>query len=150
MKSILSFLVVLFIACNASNSNDAGHNDKDSVIINNNAGDTKAENKTPVKSNNKVYSNDRFKNVTAQKINDTTFLIRGKAQVFEAAFSYVIKDGDTELKQGSAMTDAGAPAWGNFSFTVNIPSQTNSLQLILFEASPKDGSRQYELPVPLR
>ena len=98
-----------------------------------------------------VYSNARFKNVYVEKINDTSFRINGKAQVFEASFSWVIEDGHNELLSGHGMTDAGAPEFGNFSFVVNIKKQreNSTLHLILFEASAKDGSRQYELPVPL-
>lgn len=98
-----------------------------------------------------VYSNQRFKNVYVEKLSDTSFRITGKAQVFEAAFSWVIEDGHNELKSGHGMTDAGAPEFGNFSFVVNVKKEraNSMLHLILFEASAKDGSRQYELPVPL-
>jgi hypothetical protein len=98
-----------------------------------------------------VYSNQRFKNVYVEKLNDTSFRITGKAQVFEAAFSWVVEDGHNELLSGHGMTDAGAPEFGNFSFVVNVKKQraNSTLHLILFESSPKDGSRQYELPVPL-
>jgi hypothetical protein len=49
------------------------------------------------------------------------------------------------------MTDAGAPEWGRFSFTVEaVKKRANStLHIILFESSAKDGSRQYELPILL-
>lgn len=98
-----------------------------------------------------VFSNTRFKNVYVEKINDTSFRITGKAQVFEAAFSWVVEDGHNELIKGHGMTDAGAPEFGNFSFVVNAKKQraNSTLHLILFEASAKDGSRQHELPVPL-
>jgi hypothetical protein len=98
-----------------------------------------------------VFSNARFKSVYVERINDTSFRITGKAQVFEAAFSWVVEDGHNELKSGHGMTDAGAPEFGNFSFVVNAKKQreNSTLHLILFEASAKDGSRQYELPVPL-
>ena len=98
-----------------------------------------------------VYSNERFKNVYVEKISDTSFRINGKAQVFEAAFSWVVEDGHNELESGHGMTDAGAPEFGNFSFVVNVKKQrqNSTLHLILFEASAKDGTRQYELPVPL-
>ena len=97
------------------------------------------------------YSNKRFKDVTVSKENDTTFIIKGKAQVFEAAFAWVIEDGHEELKTGFAMTDAGAPEWGNFRFTVTAKKKrpNSVLHLILFESSPKDGSRQFQLPVLL-
>lgn len=99
-----------------------------------------------------VYSNQRFKNVYVEKLSDTSFRITGKAQVFEAAFGWVIEDGHNELQSGHGMTDAGAPEFGNFSFVVNVKKQrpNSTLHLILFESSPNDGSRQFELPVPLK
>lgn len=99
----------------------------------------------------KTYSNQRFKDVTVEKTGEHSFLVKGKGQIFEASFSWVIEDGHEELQQGHEMTDAGAPEWGHFSFTVNAPKKrpNSTLHLILFEASAKDGSRQYELPVLL-
>jgi hypothetical protein len=49
------------------------------------------------------------------------------------------------------MTDAGAPEWGNFEFTIDVTKKrgNSTLTLILFESSAKDGSRQYELPIAL-
>jgi hypothetical protein len=32
----------------------------------------------------------------------------------------VIEDGHNELKTGFTTTDAGAPEWGNFDFTIDI------------------------------
>jgi hypothetical protein len=71
--------------------------------------------------------------------------------VFEAAFSWVVEDEHEELFSGHAITDAGAPALGNFSFDITVKKKrANSiLHLVLFEASAKDGSRQHELPVKL-
>lgn len=99
----------------------------------------------------KEYSNTRFKEVRVTKTGDHQFRIQGKGQIFEASFSWVVEDGHDELKKGFQMTDAGAPEWGNFDFTLEVEKKrTNStLTLILFESSPKDGSRQYELPLPL-
>lgn len=98
-----------------------------------------------------VFSGERFRNVRAKMIGDSTYEVAGEAQVFEAAFSWVVEDGHNELKQGHATTDAGAPAWGKFSFEVTVAQRdTNTaLHLILFEASAKDGSRQHELPIVL-
>jgi hypothetical protein len=78
--------------------------------------------------------------------------VQGQAQVFEASFSWVIEDGHNELKTGHQMTDAGAPAFGNFRFTIDLPEKRPeaTLHLILFESSPKDGSRQHELIIPLQ
>jgi hypothetical protein len=99
----------------------------------------------------KVYSNERFKDVTVEKTGEHTFLVKGKGQIFEASFSWVVEDGHNELLKGFEMTDAGAPEWGNFSFTIEAKKEreNSTLHLILFESSPKDGSRQYELPVLL-
>ena len=79
------------------------------------------------------------------------FLIRGQGQIFEANFSWIVEDGHEELKQGFQMTDAGAPEWGKFEFVINVPKkrENSTLTLILFESSPKDGSRQYELSITL-
>jgi hypothetical protein len=99
----------------------------------------------------KIYSNKRFRNVTVEKQENNKYLVKGTAQIFEASFSWVIEDGHEELQKGFAMTDAGAPEWGKFSFTVEaIKKRPNyTLHLILFESSAKDGSRQYELPILL-
>ena len=115
-------------------------------------GDTAAEyNDEPVQDTVDVFSGERFRNVKVKQIGDSTFEVSGEAQVFEAAFGWVIEDGHQELKQGHEMTDAGAPAWGKFSFEVTAAKQEPNfvLQLILFEASAKDGSRQHELPIVL-
>jgi len=99
----------------------------------------------------KTYSNKRFKNVTVERIGKDKFLVRGQGQIFEANFSWIVEDGHEELKKGSQMTDAGAPEWGKFEFAINVQKKrkNSTLTLILFESSPKDGSRQYELPITL-
>jgi hypothetical protein len=99
----------------------------------------------------KIYFNKRFKDVTVEKIAKDRFLIRGQAQIFEANFSWIVEDGREELKKGFQMTDAGAPEWGKFEFAIDVPKkrENSTLTLILFESSPKDGSRQYELPITL-
>jgi len=98
-----------------------------------------------------TYSNKRFKDVTVERIGKDKFLIRGQGQIFEANFSWIVEDGHEELKKGFQMTDAGAPEWGKFEFTIDVPKkrENSTLTLILFESSPKDGSRQYELPITL-
>ena len=101
--------------------------------------------------NNRVYSNARFRQVTVEKINANEFRVKGEGQIFEASFNWIIEDGHNELKKGFQMTDAGAPEWGKFDFTIAAPQKmpNTTLTLILFETSAKDGSRQYELPVVL-
>jgi len=97
----------------------------------------------------KIYSNKRFKDVTVERTGKDRFLIRGEGQIFEANFNWIVEDGHEELKRGFQMTDAGAPEWGKFEFEINAPKkrENSTLTLILFESSPKDGSRQYELPI---
>jgi hypothetical protein len=104
-----------------------------------------------IPSERKTYSNDRFRNVVVEKNGGHTFVVKGEARVFEAGFSWVIEDGHEELKKGFQMTSAGAPEWGKFHFMVDArKKKANSiLHLIIFEASPKDGSRQSPLPVLL-
>ena len=106
----------------------------------------KSENLLP-----KQYSNERFKEVTVERIDENKFRVRGKGQIFEANFNWIIEDGHDELKTGFQMTDAGAPEWGNFDFTITVQKkrENSKLTLVLFESSAKDGSRQDELPIVL-
>ena len=99
----------------------------------------------------KIYSNKRFKDVTVERTGKDKFLIRGEGQIFEANFNWIVEDGHEELKKGFQMTDAGAPEWGKFEFVINVTKkrENSTLTLILFESSPKDGSRQHELPITL-
>ncbi len=160
MKLILYLLVLILTGCNASEQKDTSA--KNEVVK---AEDTIVEKKEPSQSIekekgetqnekssvSKTYSNERFKEVTIKKIGEHKFLVKGKGQIFEANFSWVVEDGHDELKKGYQMTDAGAPEWGNFSFTIDVVKKrpNSTLHLILFESSPKDGSRQYELPLLL-
>lgn len=98
---------------------------------------------------NKIYQNTRFRNVVVRKIAEHRYEISGEGQIFEAAFSWVVEDGHDELQKGFEMTDAGAPEWGKFRFEIEVEKRrpNSTLILILFESSPEDGSRQYELPI---
>ena len=148
MKSKIWILALLIIACNNKKNNIETTN-ADTIV----STDTiKIERtKEPQKPTPQQYSNDRFRQVTAENLGENKFRIQGQAQVFEANLSWVIEDGHNELKKGFTTTDAGAPEWGNFDFTIDIQKkdQNTTLHLILFEASAKDGSRQSELPIPL-
>jgi len=163
VKIITGLLLLLFTACN-NNPTPAAASDDDSIITKHDGTATNTDTLSEVPdttqtknlkpSNNtttKTYSNQRFKEVTVKKTGEHSFLVKGKGQIFEASFSWVIEDGHEELQQGHTMTDAGAPEWGAFSFTIDAPKKraNSTLHLILFEASAKDGSRQYELPIPL-
>jgi len=99
----------------------------------------------------KAYANERFRDVTVGRIGLDSFIVRGQGQIFEANFSWIVEDGHDELKKGFQMTDAGAPEWGKFEFSIRVQKkrENSTLMLVIFESSPQDGSRQYELPIPL-
>jgi hypothetical protein len=159
MKYIPFLLAIALVACNAGDQQKKAEVKTDTVTTQDTVVDKKeiitekvkdtVEIEPPIPSPPKVYANERFKEVTVKKIGAHKFLIKGKGQIFEANFSWVVEDGHEEIKRGYQMTDAGAPEWGNFSFTVDVVKKrpNSTLHLILFEASAKDGSRQYELPV---
>jgi hypothetical protein len=145
MKEILFFLTIILAGCQVGErqSQTSATTDPADTIVQT----RKKETVTPAPA--KVFANERFKEVTVENTGEHQFLIRGKAQIFEASFNWVVEDGHEELKSGFQTTDAGAPEWGNFSFTVDVQKKrtNSSLHVILFESSAKDGSRQYELPV---
>jgi Immunoglobulin-like domain of bacterial spore germination len=156
MKIILYMVFIIAVSCNDHTAHKQHAND--TAVVKNNvetavygpdAEAMKKEKTAPPPP--ETFSNTRFKEVTAERKGEHQFLIKGKAQVFEANVSWVVEDGHNELKKGFVTTDAGAPAWGNFSFTIDIAKQrpNSTLTLILFESSAMDGSRQHELPVVL-
>lgn len=98
-----------------------------------------------------LYSNEVFKNVHVQKTGETTYLVAGQARVFEGVYHYLVRDGNEVIIDGRGKTDAAAPAFGKFSFSVDVNKKTtiDGLYLVLFEVGAKDGSLQHELPIPL-
>lgn len=148
IKSILLLLAVLVIACNKKNSDDTNSNESSTSI------DT-VQIAKPIEPQKQVaiaFSNEHFRQVTVEKVDGNKFHIKGQAQVWEANISWVVEDGHNELKTGFTTSDAGAPEWGNFDFTVDVEKKKeySTLILILFEESAKDGSRTHELPIPLK
>ena len=146
MGRIIIILVLLLASCNQTNkplvNPDVEKPANDSVKP-----IAPAEQETA----RRTYSNQRFRNVTVERIADNEIRVKGEGQIFEASFNWIIEDGHNELKKGYQMTDAGAPEWGKFDFTTQTPEkpQNGALTLILFETSAKDGSRQHELPIAL-
>lgn len=159
MKCLPLLLVIYLASCNAGNEPGETKTKTETVTTDTNVSgkqtvdtaDTVIIQKDTTASSPQVYSNKRFKDVTVERTGEHQFLVKGKGQIFEASFSWVVEDGHEELKQGFEMTDAGAPEWGNFKFSIDVPKKrpNSTLHLILFELSAKDGSRQYELPIPL-
>lgn len=147
IKSALWLVILVVFACNNNKRDEI--KSEDTTVLN----DTVQAPKTtePPKQIAKEFSNERFRQVTIEKVEATKFRVQGQAQIFEANFNWIVEDGHNELKKGFAMTDAGAPAWGKFDFIVDVEKAEpySTLHLILFEVSAKDGSRNYELPIPL-
>ncbi|MHA6250922.1 Gmad2 immunoglobulin-like domain-containing protein [Oceanobacillus sp. CAU 1775] len=80
-----------------------------------------------------------------------TFTVRGEARVFEAVVTYEFEDGHFILDEGIAMTDQGAPDWGEFEITISFDELSNDHGTVfLYEQSQKDGSRQHELAIPVK
>ncbi|WP_051119575.1 Gmad2 immunoglobulin-like domain-containing protein [Gillisia sp. CAL575] len=150
MKFITCFIILLLFSCNDHQKEDEKLKVNDVLI----SGDsTQIDN--PIKTKKEIaekYANQRFRKVTVEKIASNKFRFQGEAQIFEANFNWVIEDGHYELKKGYEMTDAGAPEWGKFDFTIEAHKKrdNSTLNIVLFEISAKDGSRQYELQIPLK
>ena len=159
MKPFFLFVLLAIAGCNNSDQQTPDQTkteipNNDSAVLEqkpDSIGLKSETEKEPKEASPKPYSNERFKNVTAKNLGDNNFLIEGQAQVFEASFSWIVEDGHEEIMQGHNTTDAGAPAWGNFSFTITATKEraNSTLHIVLFEASAKDGSRQHQLPIPL-
>jgi hypothetical protein len=151
MRYLCAFIFILLVGCN--DTDNKGKQEQlpaeDSVVETVEIIDTTETVSTPAA--DKVYANERFKDVMVKRNGGSSFTISGKGQLFEAGYSWVVEDGHSEIAKGFGSTDAGAPEWGKFSFTIDVPKPDPhaTLHLILFEISAKDGSRQYELPVPL-
>lgn len=144
MKRIIFLLFILITSCN----NKEKIADETQVLVK--MSDTvQLKKAVPSNTNLKNYSNERFRNVTVEKVNADKFRVKGEGQIFEAGFNWTVKDGHYELKKGYEMTDAGAPEWGKFDFTINVAKnkKNSTLTLIIFEISSKDGSRQHQLPI---
>ncbi|MES2649215.1 MAG: Gmad2 immunoglobulin-like domain-containing protein [Bacteroidota bacterium] len=149
MKFYLILIVGILFSCSSPDVNN--DHSPDSVNVQK---DTASQRDVVVSQDSlpaNIYTNERFRNVTVKHLNEQSFLVQGEAQIFEANFGWVIEDGHNELQHGFQMTDEGAPAWGNFKFTLDVEKKraNSSLHLILFELSAKDGSRQFELIIPL-
>lgn len=148
-KVIYFFVVVGLSACGDKQKKATTETTPDSLETSIDSSLTKENNSN---TSVKEYSNERFKDVTVEQVGSDKFVVEGKAQVFEANISWVVEDGHNELKEGFHTADAGAPAWGNFRFEIEVDKQrpNSTLTLILFESSAKDGSRQHELPILLK
>lgn len=163
MKYSLPVLVMIIVTffivsgCQKENTNISNPN----VKVNENQEENKngKENETDKgQTNNEtkekvILENEAFRvvaPVSNQKVNGM-FIVEGKARVFEASFQYRLEDGHNVLAEGHVMASKGAPEWGDFKFEIHYSGATSPhAVLVLFEGSPKDGSPQHELSIPLK
>ena len=144
MKRIIFLLFILITSCNKKEK--IAEQTQEPVKMSDTVQLKKA---VPSNTSLKNYSNERFRNVTVEKVNGDKFRVKGEGQIFEASFNWTVEDGHYELKKGYEITDAGAPEWGKFDFTINVAKnkKNSTLTLIIFEISAEDGSRQHQLPI---
>ena len=150
MRCTILLLLIILVACN--------NNETKNPTIKTDTLKTTPETSEAIKEKpeaiipaSKKYFNKRFRDVTVEKTGANKFRINGQGQIFEASFNWIVEDGHEELKKGFQTTDAGAPEWGKFEFTIDVQKkrENSTLTLILFESSAMDGSRQHELPIVL-
>jgi hypothetical protein len=82
-----------------------------------------------------------------------SFEIAGAARVFEANVNWRVRDsGGREVATGHQLASIGTgPVWGTFLAHVDLPSSlTGKITLEVFWASPKDGSDQDLVQIPLQ
>lgn len=150
MKGLLFCCLLFLLACNNSDSS------KEENSINNLSYDS-----TPVEIIAPVWdtavpvvnprNNEIFKEVIVERLAQDSFKISGQARITEANVRWELEDGHNELKNGFTTASTAAPDWGNFSFVVAAPkdNENNSIHIILFEESMKDGKRKNSLPIYL-
>lgn len=83
-----------------------------------------------------------------------TLTLSGAARVFEANVSWRLKDGSGKTAaNGHFLASLGSSAlWGTFDAPITIPTAllgTGPVTLELYEASPKDGTEQGIVAIPL-
>jgi len=78
--------------------------------------------------------------------------VAGQAQVFEATVSLRVRSLDGRIiAQGVTMASQGAPEWGEFNVDVLYPppAEEQLATLEVYEESPRDGSAQSLVRVPV-
>ena len=77
--------------------------------------------------------------------------VQGQARVFEATLQVVLKDAKgAKLAEKTVTASMGAPEWGDYSTTLpfSVTARTEAT-LEAFALSPKDGTPQYTVSVPV-
>jgi hypothetical protein len=153
MKYKIILISMLLVACNSGTGEPPAGVDSSAVEnrIEETSGDSPVSHEPAKTTKQNSFTNQRFRDVTISKIDTGKYDIRGKAQMFEADFGWAVNRDGKEIQSGYGLTDAGAPAWGNFQLTIVLEEKDLSAPstLILFESSAKDGSRQHQLEIEL-
>lgn len=100
-----------------------------------------------------VLENEAFRiyEPTPDAVVGNQFTVRGEAKVFEASFRYEFEDGHNILDEGNVVASTAAPDWGEFEITIAFDEVAyDTGTVILYDESQKDGSRQYELFIPVK
>lgn len=146
LKHTLLLLSLVIFSCNKTKSEEPDYS-KDGILL-----DT-LEVSEPISESEikKEYDNERFRNVTLEKLDNDKFRVKGQAQLYEATINWSVEDGHDVIKKGFTNATIGAPEWGDFNFTFEAKKaeQNSALTLILFEESAKDGSQLHTLSIPL-
>lgn len=100
-----------------------------------------------------TYQNQIFRQVTGQA--KYIYEVQGEARVFEATYQFEVSDGHNVLAQGFGTASIGAPEWGTFQETIEIPRTSvpvnGTLLLELYELNLSDDGppRLHSYFVPL-
>ncbi len=88
--------------------------------------DKKSEEPTNKSPEPTTYENNSFKDISLTE-NENGVNVTGKARVFEGVFQYAVVLKDEILKEDHYQT-AGAPAWGEFEFSIdkNLPYKSRN------------------------
>lgn len=166
--TILLIYCLLLTACMNSNTDISKDNQKSDVEIEKNPDiKTKPDEKEEQKSSESespsevedtekkevVIENEAFQIFEPypnEKVQNQ-IVVRGLARVFEGTLNYAFEDGHFILDQGFVTASEGAPAWGEFEFTINLENAPEGLyKVVLFEISAKDSSVVNELIIPVQ
>ncbi|SDX39784.1 Immunoglobulin-like domain of spore germination [Marininema mesophilum] len=82
------------------------------------------------------------------------YVVSGKASVWEATYSFRVKDGSKTVSKGFGIASTGAPNWGDFKQVIKLPKSASALKktlkVELYEESAKDGSEINKIVFPLK
>ncbi|MDR6226660.1 Gmad2 immunoglobulin-like domain-containing protein [Desmospora profundinema] len=106
----------------------------------------------PLKAGSTGKKNAAFKNIRIDEPK-VKYRVSGEARVYEGTYHFAVSDGHDYLVEGWGTASMGAPEWGKFKETIDIPLKempvNGTLIMELFEISMKDGQRVHQYEVVL-